>query len=299
MRGNLILRAFLPLAVYGVFTELALRGLAGIFMAVSGLWPGAESLELSAAVPWANAAAGLAAVGLLWKWYGCGGKAVDEDSGPGLNLQREKNGSFFLLIILGFCCCLGGSGLISLLGEGLSGAVSSGSSSVEAISAGAKAAAAPGTAFSGILTVQPEAVWIFENLTLLLCSGFIIPFTEEFLFRRAMYGSLREIRSLGRAGALILSSVVFGLYHGQLLQGLYAGLLGAVLACLYQSRGKLAAPVTVHISANLSAIFLEMARYGEWLEGSRSILLVQTGAAVLSAALILHCLCKTGGYQYE
>lgn len=280
MRKSLILRAFLPLAVYGVFTELALHGLAGIFMAVSGSWPGAESLELSAAVPWANAAAGLAAVGLFWKWYGCGGKAADGDSGPRLNLQRKKNGSFFLLIILGFCCCLGGSGLISLLGEVFSGAVSSGSSSVEAISAGAKAAAAPGTAF--------------PLFTLFFCSGCIIPFVEEFLFRRAMYGSLRDVRSLGRAGALILSSVIFGLYHGQLLQGLYAGLLGAVLACLYQSGGSLAAPVAVHMSANLSAIVLEMARYGEWLEGSRSIRLVQTGAAVLSAVLILRSLCKTG-----
>lgn len=275
MRENLILRAFLPLAVYGVFTELALHSLAGIFMAVSGLWPGAEFPEPGAAIPWANAAAGLAAVGLCWRRYGTE-KAEGRDSERRLSLPGKKNGSFFLLIILGFCCCLGGSGLIFLLGEGFSEAIPSGS-----LSAGREAAAAEKT--------------VFSLFTLFFCSGCIIPFVEEFLFRRAMYGSLREIRSLGRGGALILSSVMFGLYHGQLLQGIYAGLLGAVLACLYQSRGNLAAPVTVHISANLSAIFLEMARYGEWLEGSRSILLVQTGAAVLSAAVILRCLCKTGG----
>lgn len=277
MRGNLILRAFLPLAVYGIFTELALHGLTGIFMAVSGIWPEAESLELSAAIPWANAAAGLAAVGLFWRRYGCGREAAEGgDSERRPNLQRENIGRFFLLIVLGLCCCLGGSGLIFLLGQAFS-----------------ETASAAETALSGTLAAQPETVRIFEDLTLLLCSGFIIPFTEEFLFRRAMYGSLREEKRLGRAGALILSSAFFGLYHGQLLQGIYAGLLGAVLACLYQSAGKLAVPVTVHMSANISAVFLEMVHYGEWLEGSRNVLLIQTVAAVLSAVLILRCLCKT------
>ncbi|CDD45591.1 cAAX amino terminal protease family protein [Clostridium sp. CAG:299] len=196
-------------------------------------------------------------------------------------MRREEIGSFLLLIALvalGICCCLGGSGLIFLLREGFSGTISSGSLSAEAISAGAKAAAAPGTAFS--------------LATLFLCSGCIIPFAEEFLFRRAMYGSLREIRRLGRTGALILSSLMFGLYHGQLLQGIYAGLLGCLLAFLYERKRTLAVPVIVHASANSAAVFLETVRYGTWLESRPGALLIQTGAAVFLAAVILRHICR-------
>ena len=139
MKKHLLFRAFLPLAAYAVFTELALHGLAGILAAAPDGWTGAVSLNLSAAVLWANAAAGLAVSGLFWRQYG---REEEEGKAPErrLDLRREEIGSFLLLIALvalGICCCLGGSGLIFLLREGFSGTISSGSLSAEAISAGA------------------------------------------------------------------------------------------------------------------------------------------------------------------
>ena len=50
MKKHLLFRAFLPLAAYAVFTELALHGLAGILAAAPDGWTGAASLNLSAAV---------------------------------------------------------------------------------------------------------------------------------------------------------------------------------------------------------------------------------------------------------
>ena len=117
MKKHLLFRAFLPLAAYAVFTELALHGLAGILAAAPDGWTGAASLNLSAAVLWANAAAGLAVSGLFWRQYG---REEEEGKAPErrLDLRREEIGSFLLLIALvalGICCCLGGSGLIFLL----------------------------------------------------------------------------------------------------------------------------------------------------------------------------------------
>lgn len=180
-------------------------------------------------------------------------------------------------MILGICCCLGGSGLIFLLGNVLAG--------VSAFGAGA-AAEAMGS------EIQPASVCVFSLMTAFLCTGCIIPFVEEFLFRRALYGTLREEKHLGCLGAALMSSVLFGLYHGRLLQGIYAGLLGLLLACLYQCTGTLTASVIVHAAANSSAVLLEMVHYGEWLAGSRTVLLLQTGTALLLAAVILLCLCK-------
>lgn len=50
MKKHLLFRAFLPLAAYAVFTELALHGLARILTAASDGWTGAVSPNLSAAV---------------------------------------------------------------------------------------------------------------------------------------------------------------------------------------------------------------------------------------------------------
>ncbi len=275
MRGNLLLRAFLPLAVYGILTELALWGLSGISSAVSQSWPWASFLEWNTVLPWANAAAGLASSALFWKWYDRG-----EEKGSGRKQRRNARrepGRFLLLMILGICCCLGGSGLIFLLGNVLAG--------VSAFGAGA-AAEAMGS------EIQPASVCVFSLMTAFLCTGCIIPFVEEFLFRRALYGTLREEKHLGCLGAALMSSVLFGLYHGRLLQGIYAGLLGLLLACLYQCTGTLTASVIVHAAANSSAVLLEMVHYGEWLAGSRTVLLLQTGTALLLAAVILLCLCK-------
>ncbi len=275
MRGNLLLRAFLPLAVYGILTELALWGLSGISSAVSQSWPWASFLEWNTVLPWANAAAGLASSALFWKWYDRG-----EEKGSGRKQRRNARrepGCFLLLMILGICCCLGGSGLIFLLGNVLAG--------VSAFGAGA-AAEAMGS------EIQPASVCVFSLMTAFLCTGCIIPFVEEFLFRRALYGTLREEKHLGCLGAVLMSSVLFGLYHGRLLQGIYAGLLGLLLACLYQCTGTLTASVIVHAAANSSAVLLEMVHYGEWLAGSRTVLLLQTGTALLLAAVILLCLCK-------
>lgn len=275
MRGNLLLRAFLPLAVYGILTELALWGLSGISSAVSQSWPWASFLEWNTVLPWANAAAGLASSALFWKWYDRG-----EEKGSGRKQRRNARrepGRFLLLMILGICCCLGGSGLIFLLGNVLAG--------VSAFGAGA-AAEAMGS------EIQPASVCVFSLMTAFLCTGCIIPFVEEFLFRRALYGTLREEKHLGCLGAVLMSSVLFGLYHGRLLQGIYAGLLGLLLACLYQCTGTLTASVIVHAAANSSAVLLEMVHYGEWLAGSRTVLLLQTGTALLLAAVILLCLCK-------
>lgn len=286
MRGTALLKAFLPLAVYAVFTELALHGLSGLLSAASRFWSGISALEPGAVLPWANAAAGLAAVGLFWRQYS---REETKDGGAKLcrNGRQKPSVRFLLLTALGVCFCLGGSGLIYLLSEMTAESSPVGTGiALEAVS-------------TDIQPLQLSAVRMVSFLTFLLCSGCIIPFTEEFLFRRVMYASLRKEESLGVLGALILSSLLFGLYHGQLLQGIYAGLLGALLAVLYQNTENLAVPVTVHAAANLSAVLLETVQYGKWLENNRPVLLFQTGAAVLLTALIFLRLCKKREDQHE
>lgn len=86
----------------------------------------------------------------------------------------------------------------------------------------------------------------------LLGSCLIIPFAEELLYRGVVWKRLRML--FGNLPALILSAVLFGVMHVNLVQFLYAGILGLLLAYLMQTTGKLYAPVLGHIAANVAAV---------------------------------------------
>lgn len=72
-----------------------------------------------------------------------------------------------------------------------------------------------------------------STFSMFLYSAFLAPISEELLFRGYI---LRSLRPYGRRFAILGSALLFGLFHGNLLQGPYAFLVGLVLgylACEY------------------------------------------------------------------
>ena len=57
--------------------------------------------------------------------------------------------------------------------------------------------------------------------------------------------------------AAFLSALLFGLYHGSVVQGVYAFFLGLGAAWLLQRFGTLLAPWLFHMAANLISVLLE------------------------------------------
>lgn len=86
----------------------------------------------------------------------------------------------------------------------------------------------------------------------LLGSCLVIPIAEELLYRGVVFKRLRVF--LGVWPAILLSAIIFGAVHANLVQFLYAGILGVLLAYLLQSTGKLYAPILGHIAANVAAV---------------------------------------------
>ena len=92
--------------------------------------------------------------------------------------------------------------------------------------------------------------------------GFIIVFVktvllaalvEELLMRGLVYRGLSMC--MGRICAMVVSAAIFGVFHGNLLQGMYAFLLGMVFAFVYDLSGRrLNAPILAHMSANLVSV---------------------------------------------
>ena len=86
----------------------------------------------------------------------------------------------------------------------------------------------------------------------LLGSCLVIPIAEELLFRGVVYKRLKLY--FGVTPALIGSALIFGIMHVNLVQFLYAAVIGLFLAFVLEKTGKLSMAVFGHIAANLVAV---------------------------------------------
>ncbi len=106
----------------------------------------------------------------------------------------------------------------------------------------------------------------YENAEKLLLSGEVwlqilvlvgaSPVLEEFLFRGVLYGRLRDMASPKLA--MIFSALLFGLYHGNLSQGIYGFFMGLFLAWTLEYCQTIKAPIVVHVAANAVALVLAL-----------------------------------------
>lgn len=86
----------------------------------------------------------------------------------------------------------------------------------------------------------------------------VSPVVEEVVFRFLLYNRLR--RSAGKAAfGVAASAFLFGVYHGNIVQGIYAFVLGVLIACAYFYFDSFLAPVLFHGAGN-AVIFLSNMR---------------------------------------
>ena len=84
---------------------------------------------------------------------------------------------------------------------------------------------------------------------LIVCMGIIAPLAEEIVFRWLIYLRLRDYMRMGAAA--VISGLIFGIYHGNLVQAVYASLLGIVFAYILDISGCLWSSVLLHMGANI------------------------------------------------
>ena len=94
----------------------------------------------------------------------------------------------------------------------------------------------------------------FENgdyIWMLLEVSIIGPMVEELLFRGLVFHFVE--RDTGKEGvAIFISALLFGIWHGIFVQGVYTFLIGLVLGYLYAKTRKLIWPFLVHLVNNFS-----------------------------------------------
>jgi len=104
---------------------------------------------------------------------------------------------------------------------------------------------------------------IFHALTMLLYGGFLVPLTEELLFRGLIFRWLRQ--RLDFWPAAFVSAAIFGVAHGSPDKAVIAGLLGLPLAWLFEKSRSLVPAILLHQTYNSLALMLTFAAI--WVPG--------------------------------
>lgn len=84
----------------------------------------------------------------------------------------------------------------------------------------------------------------------IICYGMITPLAEEILFRGVIFNCLKRMTG-GLQMAILISALLFGLYHGNYVQGVYAFVMGCLMAYAYEYFGSFYAPVMIHMVSNM------------------------------------------------
>lgn len=105
--------------------------------------------------------------------------------------------------------------------------------------------------------------------------GLLSPLAEEVVFRGVIYNRLR--RFYGSAVGIVVSGVLFGVFHGNPVQGVYGACLGMLMAYLYERSGRFLIPFLFHAVANLTVYITA------GMQGVQERLFTPAGCAVLLA----------------
>ncbi|MGN0382804.1 MAG: lysostaphin resistance A-like protein [Eubacterium sp.] len=152
-----------------------------------------------------------------------------------------------------------------------------------------------GSYFSSLCAVYMPESWIasFESVEEALYGGNIIvqfigiaiigPIAEELIFRGMCYVRLKRFTNV--LVAAIISSVFFGIFHGNVVQGIYATLLGLMLVFVYEKYKSIWAPIIFHMTSNCISLMISTA-FSTISTGDEAISSVEMAVACMIYTII-------------
>lgn len=150
-----------------------------------------------------------------------------------LDIVKTKNINLIIAICLGICAWLFNTGVLSLIEE------------------------------AGLLTKYFESMnesmapLMQGNIIIsILAVGIIAPFEEELLFRGVIYKTLNK--NISTRWAIIIQAILFGVAHGNFIQGSYATLLGIIFGYVTYKTKSLWPAIIMHVVNNSIATILPM-----------------------------------------
>lgn len=115
-----------------------------------------------------------------------------------------------------------------------------------------------------------------SSLGVILIAVVAAPLIEEILFRGIVFQSLRKVIPIWLA--ILISSVLFGAYHMNMVQAVYATFMGMVAAIIYEKKNNLVYPILVHFANNF------IAAIQSFMPSDREIFIIN----LISFAMFIH-----------
>lgn len=131
---------------------------------------------------------------------------------------------------------------------------------------------------------------LINNTDILLNLGLISiigPIFEELIFRKILID--RTIK-YGASVSIILSATLFGLFHGNLNQLIYASLLGGLFAHVYIKTGKIRYSILLHILVNLMGSVVSLIFSNALMNLKTAITLPDLAIVLVYLAIFIICL---------
>lgn len=115
---------------------------------------------------------------------------------------------------------------------------------------------------TGILTklipsytnVQNQLEYTSNSILQLCIVIILIPICEEIIYRRVIFSYLKENYNI--VGAIIIQALLFGIAHGNIVQGIYTFILGITLALVYIYCNSLWGSIILHIIFNFMGLVI-------------------------------------------
>lgn len=133
---------------------------------------------------------------------------------------------------------------------------------------------------------ETSAMLLSGNLILqLLCVGILTPIVEEILMRGILYGRLRDM--MRPAWAIFWGGLLFGIFHGNIVQGLYASFFGWFLCWLMERFGSIKATCLSHMVSNTAvSLIVSTSLYSRIFENAIAFWIVTAAASAVFALAI-------------
>lgn len=90
----------------------------------------------------------------------------------------------------------------------------------------------------------------------LILYGVVSPFVEEVIFRGFLYGRMRVY--MPKVAAVLLAALLFGVYHGNWVQGVYGFVMGIIYTLAYEKYKNFYLAVFMHAITNLVGYFVQL-----------------------------------------
>lgn len=111
------------------------------------------------------------------------------------------------------------------------------------------------------------------------------PIIEEVIFRGLIFKRIRRVSNA--TIAIILSALFFGIFHWNVVQGIYAFIIGAILAYVYEKYKCIVAPIILHMTANAISVLVTNAVSQEELQQTQDIVYTTNDLIMLSIMAVI------------